>query len=96
MMKNRIFGVITAAALVGLAACGPEEEAGIEGEAEATATTVTPIVDTETQMAPVVTPVTTTDTGLVRTTVEAEVDREVIDPANAGVGEAGPVVVPTP
>ena len=92
MLKTRIFGVITAAAMVGLVACGPEE-AEVE---DLETTTVTPIVDTETQMAPVVTPVTTTDTGLVRTTVETDVDREVIDPANAGTGEAAPVVVPTP
>ena len=94
MLKTRIFGVITAAAMVGLVACGPEE-AELE-DTEATATTVTPIVDTETQMAPVVTPVTTVDTGLVRTTVETDVDREVIDPAAPAAGEPAPVVVPTP
>ena len=96
MLKTRIFGVITAAAMIGLVACGPEEAELEEGVDGATATTVTPIVDTETQMAPVVTPVTTTDTGLVRTTVETDVNREVIDPANAGTGEVNPVVVPNP
>lgn len=95
MLKNRIFGVITAAALVSAAACGAEEPE-VEGVDGTTATTTTPIVDTETQMAPVVTPVTTTDTGMVRTTVETDVNREVIDPANAGTGTPAPVVVPNP
>lgn len=93
MLKNRIFGVITAVALVSAAACGAEE-AEVEGVDGTTTTTTTPIVDTNTELAPVVTPVTTTDTGLVRTTVETDVNREVIDPANAGT--PAPVVVPNP
>lgn len=91
-MKNRLFPIAAVAVMVGLGACAGEE-AGIEGETDIEATSVTPVVTSETEMAPVVTPVTTTDTAAVVTTVDAEVEREVVaDPALAPT--EGTVVTP--
>ena len=76
MIKNRAFSIFAVAALVGIAACSPGEEEAVVDEGM-TATDTTMFTETETQMAPVVAPVTTTDTGLVVTETEVDVDRDV-------------------
>lgn len=80
MLKNRFFALTAAVALVGLAACNGGEEDVVTDET----TVQTPIVETDTALAPVVAPVETTDTGLVETTVETDVDveREVVEEPN--------------
>lgn len=75
MQKNRFFALVAAASLVGFAACNGDD-AEVETGMEVTDTTM--ITETETELAPVVTPVETTDTGLVETTVETEVEVDTI------------------
>jgi predicted S18 family serine protease len=72
MFKNRAFSIFAVAALVGAAACSPGEETIVDDETTVTDTSM--FTETQTEMVPVVAPVTTTDTGLVETTVEVERD----------------------
>lgn len=70
MLKNRILGVITAVALVSAAACGGDEAATVEGEGTVVSTDTAIMTTTDTAFAPVVAPVTTTDTtGVAQTTI---------------------------
>ncbi|MDQ3389674.1 MAG: hypothetical protein M3483_09240 [Gemmatimonadota bacterium] len=75
MLKNRLFAVIALSGLVGLAACGGDDEVIDDG---AIATDTSLYTETDTELAPVMAPVTTVDTGAVVTTVETDVDVDTI------------------
>ena len=70
MLKNRIGTAFAFAAMVGLAACGGEEEG---------ADVVTEEVVTTPEMETVEVPVMTQDTAVVRTEMDVDVDTDTVD-----------------
>lgn len=72
MFKNRIFSLVAVLALVGFVACDAGDDELGDGEFETT--TVQPIVEQDTTMAPVVAPVVTEETGVVETTIQGDID----------------------
>lgn len=74
-MIKRIFSVAALSLMV--AACGGDDEAAESADGTTVNTNTDTLVDRDTTMAPVVTPVVTSDTGLVQTTTTVQADTNV-------------------